>query len=154
MLRLDFGSDSALKVACTTAEVAGMVGVSERQIRYWTNQALVRPSIRRGHGRGCVHLFSFDDLLQVRAIVELRSCGCSLQKLRRAIELLRRIMQDPDPLRYAVLAYDEGRLLAFYNTQQGRRACVDALNAGGQQVLEIVLETLKEDTLRLLAKGV
>lgn len=63
-------------------------------------------------------------------------------------------MQDPDPLRYAVLAYDAGRLLAFYNTQQGRRACVDALNAGGQQVLEIVLETLKEDTLRLLAKDV
>lgn len=154
MLRLDFGDDSTLKVACTTAEVAFVVDVSERQIRYWTNKSILNPSVQRGVGRGCVHLFSFDDVLEARALAKLRKRQCSLQKLGQAVEALRLLLHDPNPLRYAVLAYDAGRLLAFYNTEEGQRACVEVLNATGQQVLEIVVETLRAETAEMLRKGV
>ena len=153
MLRLDFGDDATLRVACTTMEVAATVGVTERQIRYWTKKSILTPSVRRGSGRGCVHLFGFDDIVEARIVADLRKRGCSLQKLRRAVGTLRVLLRDPNPLRYAVCAYDSGHLLAFYNTEAGQRACVEMLNAGSQQVLEIVVETLRADTARLLRKG-
>jgi hypothetical protein len=57
-------------------------------------------------------------------------------------------MQNADPLKSAVLIDGKRTILAICKTSDGERILLDTLNAGGQQVIWIVLETLAAETLR------
>ena len=129
----------------TTADVARLTGFSVRQLDYWARQQLVVPSIKQAHGPGSRRLYSFEDLLQLRFVRQLKYQGCSTQKIHTAIEKLRVVMNDPDPLKNAVIIYQKGMLLALCKTKAGERILLDALNASGQQVMWIVLEVLAEE---------
>lgn len=72
-----------------TRSVCRIVGVSARQVGYWVNTGLIRPSGQEGTGRGRVRLFSFLDLLEIRVAAGLRAEGVSLQKIRKAVQVLR-----------------------------------------------------------------
>lgn len=135
----------------TTAEIARITGFSMRQLDYWARQILIKPSIQQAHGSGTRRLYSLDDLLQLRFIHKLKSQGCSMQKIRMAINTLRVIMNDPNPLRNAVVIHNRGMILALCKTKDGERILFDALNIGGQQVMCFVLETMIEETLRTAA---
>jgi DNA-binding transcriptional MerR regulator len=130
----------------TTADVARLTGFSARQLDYWARQQWITPSIQPAHGPGSRRLYSFEDLLQLRFVCQLKSQGCSTQKIHTAVEKLRAVMEDPDPLKNAVMIYQKGMLLALCKTKAGERILLDALNASGQQVMWIVLETLTEET--------
>ncbi len=65
---------------------------------------------------------------------------------------LRVVMRDSNPLKNAIIIEEPGVFIALFKTHQGRQVLVEALNAGGQQVLEIVLETLTEETRDELAQ--
>ena len=66
-----------------------IVGISYRQLDYWTRTGLVQPSIQKAEGSGTQRLYSFNDLLQLRVIKSLTDAGASLQKVRQAIEYVR-----------------------------------------------------------------
>jgi predicted RNase H-like HicB family nuclease len=79
-------------------KVAGAVtGATERRLRYWDQTGVVRPSISQARGRGSRRLYSFLDLVQARAAMQLRAGGLSLQRLRRALRLLK---EHPDEIRH------------------------------------------------------
>ena len=61
-------------------------------------------------------------------------------------------MNNPDPETRAVLVDGQGTILALYTTVSGERILLDTLSRGGQQVLEIVLETLAEETRSAAAR--
>ena len=65
---------------------------------------------------------------------------------------LREVMRDPNPLKNAIIIEEPGVFIALFKTHQGKQVLVEALTAGGQQVMEIVLETLTEETRLELAQ--
>lgn len=90
--------------------------------------------------------------MQLRFIQRLKQKQWSTQKTREALVTLRGVMRDPNPLKNAIIIEEPGVFIALFKTQQGHRVLVEALKAGGQQVLPIVLETLTEETRRELAQ--
>jgi DNA-binding transcriptional MerR regulator len=66
-----------------------IVGITYRQLDYWTRTELVSPSIQPATGSGTQRLYSFNDLLQLKVIKSLIDAGLSLQKVREAIDYVR-----------------------------------------------------------------
>ncbi|HYP22619.1 MAG TPA: MerR family transcriptional regulator [Actinomycetota bacterium] len=66
-----------------------IVGITYRQLDYWTRTGLVAPSIQPATGSGTQRLYSFNDLLQLKMIKSLIDAGASLQSVRKAIEYVR-----------------------------------------------------------------
>lgn len=130
----------------TTAEVAEISGFSIRQISYWAEQKIIVPSIQQAHGSGTRRRYSFDDLLQLRFVKQLMKHGWSLQKIREAVSRLRDVMGDQQSLHKAVLMHGSNTILAICKTKEGERIILDSLDPGGQQVMWIFLEALKEET--------
>lgn len=146
-----FDSDLTSKTYLTT-EVALMSGFSVRQIGYWAKQGVIVPSIQQAHGSGTRRLYSFDDLLQLRFVRQLMNYGWSLQKIREAIVRLRDIMGDPQSLQKAVLVHGSQTILAICKTKEGERIILDMLDPGGQQVMWIYLDTLREETQKAVVQ--
>lgn len=65
-----------------------IVGITYRQLDYWTRTELITPSLQPAQGSGTQRLYSFNDLLQLKLIKSLIEAGASLQKVRSAIEYL------------------------------------------------------------------
>ena len=66
-----------------------IVGITYRQLDYWTRTDLVSPTIQEAKGSGTQRLYSFNDLLQLKVIKSLTDAGASLQKVRQAIDYVR-----------------------------------------------------------------
>jgi len=71
-----------------------IVGITYRQLDYWTRTGLVTPSVQEATGSGSQRLYSFNDLLQLKVIKSLTDAGASLQKVRQAIEYVRNHLED------------------------------------------------------------
>ena len=71
-----------------------IVGITYRQLDYWTRTGLVTPSLQEAQGSGTQRLYSFNDLLQLKVIKSLSDTGASLQKIRQAIDYLRDKVSD------------------------------------------------------------
>lgn len=130
----------------TTTDVAQMTGFSIRQLDYWARQNILAPGIQQSSGPGTRRLYSFDDIVQLRFIRRLKQQGWSTQKIRQAIVQVRDVMENPDPLKSAVLVHGRRTILAICKTKEGQRILLDTLTAGGQHVMWIVLETLVDET--------
>lgn len=129
----------------STEEVAKLSGFSVRQIGYWVKQGIITPSIQQAHGSGTHRRYSFDDLLQLRFVRQLMNHGWSMQKIREAITRLRDMLGDPQSLQKAVLVHGSRTILAICKTKEGERIILDMLDPGGQQVMWIYLDTLREE---------
>jgi DNA-binding transcriptional MerR regulator len=71
-----------------------IVGITYRQLDYWTRTGLVTPSVQDAEGSGTQRLYSFNDLLQLKVIKGLTDAGASLQKVRQAIDYVRANLAD------------------------------------------------------------
>jgi len=107
--------------------------LSQRRLDYWDELGIVSPSIRKAEGKGTVRLYSFEDLVKLRIVKNLRDMGLSLQRIRKALSKLSKGPAGADPLLDEVLLTD-GKTV-FRRLQSGQLA--DVL-AGGQLVFSIV----------------
>lgn len=64
-----------------------LTGISVWRLRYWEHTDLLRPSLSEGKQR----LYSFADLVTLRAIQQLLTAGISLQRVRRIVASLHRL---------------------------------------------------------------
>ena len=71
-----------------------IVGITYRQLDYWTRTGLVVPTVQAATGSGSQRLYSFNDLLQLKVIKSLTDAGASLQKVRQAIDHARTTLAD------------------------------------------------------------
>lgn len=71
-----------------------IVGITYRQLDYWTRTGLVEASLRGAQGSGTQRLYSFNDLLQLKVIKRLTEAGASLNKVRQAIDYVRTNLED------------------------------------------------------------
>ncbi len=70
-------------------EVSQILGISCRQLRYWAQTDLVQPSLRSPGGH---HRYTFRDLIALKTAKRLIDAGVSVQRLRKSIRALRRIL--------------------------------------------------------------
>ena len=70
-------------------KVTEIVGISYRQLDYWTRTELVVPSIDKGVGSGRRRRYSYKDLLELRAIKNLIDGGIKVEKIRKIFEFLK-----------------------------------------------------------------
>jgi len=112
-----------------TGEVVELVGVSRRQLQYWAQTDLVRPSERTKGGH---HRYTFEDLVALKAAKRLIDAGVSVQRIRRSIEELKRILPTVRrPLAELVLVATGDVVLVF-----GEDAVFEAVS-GQEWVLEV-----------------
>ena len=105
-------------------KVAKLVGISYRQLDHWTTTGLVRASVRDADGSGSQRLYSFEDIVELKVIKQLRDAGVSLQRIRRALDFVRDRGLD---LRKVTLLSDSARkVYAVDDSQQ----VVDLLQRG------------------------
>lgn len=74
--------------------VKEITGVSRMQLQHWDRTGIVRPSIKIGAGKGSRREYSFKDLVQLKVAKRLREEGISLQKIKKALEYLRKNFPD------------------------------------------------------------
>lgn len=70
-------------------QVCKVVGVTYRQLDYWTTTGLIKPSIRDAEGSGSQRLYAFEDIVQLKVVKRLLDAGISLQQIRKALEWVR-----------------------------------------------------------------
>jgi DNA-binding transcriptional MerR regulator len=112
-------------------QVCTIVGITYRQLDYWARTDLLRPSISDARGSGTQRVYSYTDLLQLRAIKQLLDAGVSLRSTRKAIECLR---ASGDSVSSASLVIADDRSVLVHSGEE----LFDLLH-GGQGVLSIVL---------------
>lgn len=89
---------------------------------------MVKPSVQATHGRpGVPRLYSFRDLVALRAIRSLLEGGMSLQRVRRAIQFLRKKAALEEQLS-AVKLLTDGRTI--FHVSRSERELLDALKQG------------------------
>lgn len=59
-------------------QVCRLTGLSYRRLDYWDRIGLVRPSVTSAAGSGSVRLYSADDIVLVKCILDLLGKGFSL----------------------------------------------------------------------------
>ncbi len=112
--------------------VCKIVGISYRQLDYWTTTGLVQPSVRGADGSGSQRLYAFNDVLQLKIVKNLLDTGVSLQRIRAAIEYVR---ERGLSLRSVTLMSDGQTVYAV----DDHRALIDLLRKG-QGVFAIAVE--------------
>ena len=92
-------------------DVVEIVKISRRQLQYWAQTDLIRPSAATpgGHAR-----YTFEDLVAVKAAKRLIDAGISVQRVRKSIRELTRLLPTvPRPLSQLVLVATGDVVLAF-----------------------------------------
>jgi len=132
--------------AFNTKQACDLVEATARKIRYWDQQGLVKPSIRPASGRGSRRLYSYTDLLSLKAVKALRDQGASLQKIRRSVAYLRKNLPDISrPLGFCTLLTD-GQTV-YYLAADGK-TLVDTAKRQGQQAFYQVSIAALDHALR------
>lgn len=127
-----------------------LTGVTYRQLVYWDETHLIKPSISGAEGTGSTRLYSFTDLVQLRVAKALKAQGVSLQKIRKAISWLRKNFPDiKKPLAEKRLITDGNTIFVW---AEDREAALDVL-AKGQLVMSIavgqIIEATKDEVARI-----
>lgn len=77
-----------------TALAAKVAGASPRRLDTWARTGLLPPSGRAASGKGSRRSYTFQDLVSIRTIVDLRARKCPLQQIRAALVELRKSYPD------------------------------------------------------------
>lgn len=80
---------SAIKDAFTTEQVMRITGISRRRLNYWLEKGVITAEMDMARGRGRVRLWSFTNLVELKAALWLRE-HLSLQLLEEVVTALRR----------------------------------------------------------------
>jgi DNA-binding transcriptional MerR regulator len=92
-------------------EVVQILGLTRRQLQYWSQTDLVVPSAQT---RGGHHRYTFDDLVALKATKRLIDAGVSVQRIRSSIQALRKMLPQVDrPLSELVLVATGDVVLVF-----------------------------------------
>lgn len=83
----------------TPREALRATGVSYRMLQYWDRTRFIQPSYRR---RGKFRVYTFADMLRLRTAKVLRSKTVSIQKLRKVIRSLDKLISQVNVPLYEV----------------------------------------------------
>lgn len=102
----------------TSGEVQRLIGIPHQHLAYWDRSSLVCPTGRAAHGRGSRRLYTVLDVLQLKLIRRLRSAGLPLQRIRKALEVLSQLADEPAPLRELDVLTDGKNIVVQRSNEQ------------------------------------
>ncbi len=133
-----------------TKAVSKIAGLSIRQIDYWDRTHFVKPSVSEASGYGSIRLYSFNDLIQLKVAKTLMDKGVSLQKIRKALNYLKKNMPEIEKPLSELRFLTDGETI-FVLTKD-KKVIIDTLKSG-QLVFVIALgeivESLKGEVMAL-----
>jgi len=89
--------------------VLRVTGTSANQLKYWVKLGLVAPT-----KDGKRYLYTFRDIIRLRVISNLKAKGLSLQKIRKGIDNLAKVLPaDDDPLARLIIFTDGQEMIAM-----------------------------------------
>jgi DNA-binding transcriptional MerR regulator len=121
-------------------DVARIVGVSESRLRYWIQSGLLTPSVRRG-GR---FFYTFRDLVNAKAAVELVEAGIPPARIRAQMTALRAELPEGDAeLTKLRICSDGARVVvvgddATYEPTTGQLVMAFAVKSLGDHVARVL----------------
>lgn len=122
--------------------VSKITGITQRQLQYWDDQNLVKPSIRSASGKGTVRLYSFTDLVQLQVLKKLRDNGISLQKIKKCVHYLNKnFLEIEKPLAQLSFVTDGETIFVIC---ENKDVLLDTLGKG-QLVMYIALGNIAEE---------
>lgn len=125
--------------------VSKLTGITQRQLQYWDEHNLVKPSVSSAEGRGSIRLYSFADLVQLKVLKGLRDNGITLQKVRKSLHYLNKNFPNvAKPLAELSFVTDGETIFAISKTN---RDAIDTLKQG-QLVMYIALGSIVEELKR------
>ncbi len=133
-----------------TKAVSNIARLSIRQIDYWDRTHFIKPSVMEASGYGSVRLYSFNDLIQLKVAKTLMDKGISLQKIRKAINYLKKNMPEIEkPLSELKFLTDSETIFVL---TKDKKEIIDTLK-NGQLVFSIalgeIIEKLKGEIIAL-----
>jgi DNA-binding transcriptional MerR regulator len=131
----------------TAADIKQIYKLTQKQIDDLDKSNVIKPSVRPAQGKGSQRLYSFEDLLAFRFIKQLLDARWSMKTIKAAVQNLRTVLPDKDPLRDFVLLSINGSIIGRCTTEQGQSLLVDALSQG-QLVMPIILSEIREKVIR------
>jgi DNA-binding transcriptional MerR regulator len=72
----------------SSKEIVQALRISLRQLQYWDEQNIVRPSIRKACGKGSNRLYSDEDFCKLQVVQKLRSKKIGLQDINKCLKYL------------------------------------------------------------------
>lgn len=143
--------------AFSSKQACQLAGVSPKQVVHWDQKGVVKPSVRPAAGRGTQRLYSYKDLLAVKAVKDLRDQGISLQRIRGCVAFLRKHLPDvSQPLGYCTLVSVGDKLYLV----RDRETLMDTIERPGQLASRVLLRVgkldseLRDNVIRLTGKRV
>ncbi len=125
-----------------TRVVSKITGLSVRQIDYWDRTHFIKPSVSEASGYGSVRLYSFKDLVQLKVAKTLMDKGVSLQKIRKALNYLKKNMPEiKKPLAELKFLTDSDTIFVL---TKDKKVIIDTLRSG-QLIFSIALGEIVED---------
>lgn len=124
-----------------TKTVSKITGLSFRRIDYWDSTHFIKPSVSEASGYGSVRLYSFNDLIQLKVAKTLMDKGISLQKIRKAINYLKKnIPEIEKPLSKLKFLTDSETVFVLTTN---KKTIIDTLK-NGQVVFSIAIGEIVE----------
>ena len=121
-------------------DVARILALQESRLRYWTQVGFVGPTVRKG-GR---FYYTFTDLVGVKAAKDLLAANIPLQKARKAVEALRKLLpNDTHPTTRLRLCSDGESIVALaddvaFEPIGGQVVMAFTLPSFGQHIAEVL----------------
>jgi len=105
----------------TTGQVSRLTGLTHRQLDHWAWSGFLTPrSEKDASGAFARRRYTFEDLVRIRTVAELRRQGAPLQLVRKAAERLQQFAVDP--LRRLKLVVHDGEVYVYRNWADLERA--------------------------------
>jgi len=127
---------------------ARLTQTTGRNLSYWASSALVIPQIHRRDGGPSI--YSYNDLLAIRAVVRLRAEKLPLQKIRKAIKYFYENMKSINWWTLKMVVYRQKDLVIVIPRDKspiGEEEIVIATR-GGQKPIELFFGDLVNDLLK------
>jgi len=127
--------------------LARLIGVPPQTVQHWVASGLIVPE-KVGRGRGGI-VIGLHGLMEAVTILELRKGGFSLQKIREAVENLRRLSTRERPLTCLTLVA-MGNELAWKTGDELAGVTISALRQPGQALFVFPVGERHEALIRQL----
>ena len=136
--------DAPEVIGFSGTRTAKVVGITYRQLDYWARTDLIRPSLNDAAGSGSRRRYSYNDLLELKAIKKLLDAGIKLEQVRKVFDNLREHVGADIAAAHIVIdggsvtLCNQGELIDLINTGQ---SVLNVLSMGGVKTeLEADLE--------------
>lgn len=120
------GEAGVVRSVYPAGEAARLADIPYATLDFWDRIGFISPSVALASGKGTDRLYSFADVIRLRAASELRRIGVDLQTVRSCLEQMPAI-QGPEPITVNGHAFDgaAGMWLTFQKEDSPVRIVLD-----------------------------